>query len=68
MLDLQSWILSLSALAEKPPNTMLCIAPILAHASIDIASSGIMGRYIVTRSPFLTPFLSMTLANLFTSR
>ena len=26
--------------AEKPPNTMLCIAPTLAQASIAIASSG----------------------------
>jgi hypothetical protein len=37
-------ILSLSASAEKPPNTIVWIAPILTQASIAIASSLIIGR------------------------
>ena len=35
---------SLTASAEKPPNTTLCGAPIRAHASIAITTSGIIGR------------------------
>jgi len=30
----------------KPENTTECIAPILAHASIEIINSGIIARYI----------------------
>ena len=40
----QSWILSLSAAAEKPPNTTEWIAPMRAQASMTIGSSGIIGR------------------------
>ena len=39
----QSLMRSLSASAEKPPNTTLCGAPIRVHASIAMAASGIMG-------------------------
>jgi len=37
------------------------------QASTEIASSGIICRYIVTTSPFLTPFLRSTLAKRLTS-
>ena len=40
----QSWMRSRSALAEKPPKTTEWIAPMRAHASIAIGSSGIIGR------------------------
>ena len=39
----QSLIRPDRASAEKPPNTTVCGAPILAHASIAIGSSGIIG-------------------------
>ena len=39
-----SAIRSRSASAENPPNTIVCGAPIRAHASIAIAASGIIGR------------------------
>lgn len=64
----ESSILLLSDSDENPPNTMLCGAPIRAQASIATASSGIIGMYMATRSPFLTPFALSTSANLFTSR
>ena len=35
---------SRSASAEKPPNTMLWVAPMRVHASIATAASGIIGR------------------------
>jgi hypothetical protein len=35
---------SRSALAEKPPNTTECAAPIRAQASMAMAASGIIGR------------------------
>ena len=38
-----SFIRPLSASAEKPPKTTVCGAPIRAHASIAIGSSGIIG-------------------------
>src|SRR5208337_5090014 len=43
------------------------MAPSLTVASNAIGSSGIMGRQIVTRSPFLTPSFSSAEANRFTS-
>ncbi len=58
---------SARAFAEKPAKTTEWIAPILAQASIEIASSGTIGRYIATLSPFLMPLSLSTLANLFTS-
>ncbi len=39
-----SLIRSRSDSAENPPKTTVCTAPIRAHASIAIGSSGIMGR------------------------
>ena len=62
-----SRILSLRDSGEKPPNTTECIAPILAQASIANAVSGIIGIYIHTLEPFLTPSFFKTLANLHTS-
>ncbi len=44
ILHLLSSIRSLSDSELKPPKTMLCIAPILAQASMEMASSGIIGR------------------------
>ena len=44
MVDWQSWMRSRSDLAENPPNTTLWIAPMRAQASMEIASSGIIGR------------------------
>ncbi len=38
------------------------MAPIRAHASTAIISSGIIGMYTATRSPFFTPFRFSTLA------
>ena len=35
---------SRTASAEKPPNTTLWGAPIRAHASIEMTTSGIIGR------------------------
>ena len=35
---------SLRASAEKPPKTTLWMAPMRAQASMEMASSGIMGR------------------------
>src|ERR1700688_1867604 len=55
MLEPQSAIRPPSASDEKPANTTECTAPIRAHASIAMAISGIIGRYIVTRSPLPTP-------------
>jgi len=40
------------------------IAPILAHANIAYAASGIIGIYKITLSPFPTPNDLYTLANL----
>ncbi len=39
-----SFIRSRSASAEKPPKTTECTAPIRAQASMEIATSGIIGR------------------------
>ena len=39
----QSVIRSISACAEKPPNTTVCGAPIRAQASIATTVSGIIG-------------------------
>ena len=44
MEDAQSLILSRREFDENPPKTMLWMAPILAQASMEKASSGIMGR------------------------
>ena len=49
--------------AAKPPNTTECTAPILAHASMAISASGIIGRYTITRSPWPTPRPRSTPAN-----
>ena len=35
---------SATDVAEKPPKTTLCIAPMRAHASIATTTSGIIGR------------------------
>ena len=51
----QSLILSASAEDENPAKTTECTAPIRAHANIATAASGIIGIYIMTRSPFSTP-------------
>ena len=64
----QSRILFLSDSAEKPAKTTECTAPILAQASITIASSGTMGMYTVTTSPLRMPASSITLAMRQTSR
>ena len=58
-----SLILVDNAVAENPANTTECIAPIRAQAKTEIANSGIIGRYIQTRSPFLIPCSFKTLAN-----
>jgi hypothetical protein len=39
----ESWMRPASASAEKPPKTTVCGAPIRAHASMAIGSSGIIG-------------------------
>ena len=52
--------------ALKPPKTTLWTAPMRAHASMAMASSGMSGRYSATRSPFLTPSDFSTLANALT--
>ena len=43
-LDLESSIRSLNEVALKPENTTVCMAPILAHASMATGSSGTIGR------------------------
>ena len=43
ILQSESLILVAKAVAEKPANTTEWMAPILAHARTDIASSGIIG-------------------------
>lgn len=48
-------------------TTIECTAPILAHAKTAITDSSIIGIYTATRSPFLTPLLFNTFANLQTS-
>ena len=62
-----SSILVASSGAANPPNTTECTAPILAHASMAIAASGIIGRYTMTRSPLATPRPRSTPANRETS-
>ena len=62
-----SSILVASSGAANPPNTTECTAPILAHASMAIAASGIIGRYTMTRSPLSTPRPRSTPANRATS-
>ncbi len=59
---------SRSASAEKPPNTTLCGAPILAQASSAMGNSGTIPMYTATRSPFLTPSDFSALAQRLTSR
>lgn len=54
-LGFESDILPASYFAEKPPKTIECIAPILAHAHTANKAYGIIGSYIITLSPFLTP-------------
>jgi hypothetical protein len=44
ILDSESLALSAKALALKPEKTTICVAPILAHASIAIVTSGTIGR------------------------
>ncbi len=44
ILQAQSWMRSRSDWAEKPPKTIEWIAPMRAHASMTIGSSGIIGR------------------------
>jgi hypothetical protein len=66
--DLQSTTRFFSDLALKPANTTECGAPMRAQASITNASSGIMGMYTVTASPFLMPASLKALAILHTSR
>ena len=51
----ESFILADSAPAENPANMTEWIAPIRAQANTLTASSGIMGKYIATRSPFWIP-------------
>ena len=58
---------ALSASAEKPPKTIMWMAPMRAQASMTTGSSAIIGRYRATRSPFFTPCFLSTLANLLTS-
>ena len=55
-----------SALAENPPNTTLCGAPIRAQASMAIGSSGTIGMCMVTMSPSSTPNARRPAANSFT--
>ena len=55
ILHWESLIRAASAEEENPAKITECMAPILAHARILIASSGIIGRYTATRSPFLIP-------------
>ena len=52
---------------EKPPKTTVCTAPIRAHASMAIASSGTIGINKATRSPFLTPRARKAAASFFVS-
>ena len=52
---------------EKPPKTTVCTAPIRAHASMAIASSGTIGMNSATRSPFLTPRARSAAASFFVS-
>jgi hypothetical protein len=54
-LDFEAEILADKASLENPAKTTEWTAPILAHARIVIGSCGIIGMYIVTTSPFLTP-------------
>ena len=52
---------------EKPPKTTVWTAPIRAHASMAMASSGTMGINKATRSPFLTPLARSAAASFFVS-
>mmetsp|Transcript_26392 Transcript_26392/g.42793 ORF Transcript_26392/g.42793 Transcript_26392/m.42793 type:complete len:211 (+) Transcript_26392:1354-1986(+) len=59
------WTLSIRsrrASELNPANTILCGAPIRTQASITNAVIGIIGMYIVTGSPFFTPYLIKTFA------
>jgi len=62
ILDFESPIRAASASAEKPPKTTEWTAPRRAQASIAAGSSGTIGMYRVTSSPFLTPFARSQLA------
>lgn len=53
-----------NSFGANPPNIKLCIAPILAHASIVYIACGIIGIYMTTLSPFLTPYFIKTPASL----
>ena len=53
--------------ALKPAKTTLCTAPMRAQASRVMGSSGVIGRYTATRSPFSTPRSRSAFANRFTS-
>ena len=64
----ESTMRSLSASAESPLNTTQWMAPMRAHASMQMANCGIMGRYSTTRSPRLTPRRLSMFAALHTSR
>ena len=68
ILALASLLRSAMASAANPPKTTEWTAPIRAQASRAMASSGTIGMYIVTTSPFLMPSFFSTLANLQTSR
>ena len=66
--DPESFIRSASDEALNPEKTTVCTTPMRAHASMDAMSSGTMGMYSVTRSPFLTPRPSSALARRHTIR
>ena len=68
MLQSASKILSFSDSGENPPNTTEWMAPILAHASIAKAASGIIGIYIHTLDPFEAPKFFKMFPNLQTLR
>ena len=63
----QSWMRPARASGEKPPKTTEWMAPMRAQARTATAISGIMGRYMVTRSPRSTPRASMALEKRHTS-
>ncbi len=62
-LGVASSILTASSFAAKPPKTTEWIAPIRVQASIAIKASGIIGIYMITRSPDTMPLLAKPPAN-----
>ncbi len=56
-----------SSFAAKPPKTTEWTAPRRAQASMAMAASGIIGMYMITLSPFCTPWKARTPANFATS-